>query len=266
VVDGGNVTKLVATGIDVTEQRQLESRLAHADRLDSIGRLTAGIVHDFNNTLTTLGLRIDRLLGRDLDRESRVDVDAIAGTLSRTQNLVGRLLSFSSEQELQPVTVDINTEIERTSEAHADLLGCDIGVHLELSREDAKVLVDVTRFEQTLTNLTINARDAMPDGGLLTITTTIESIEPRAVPNLRTPGRLSPGHYVVISVSDTGVGIDPDHLRHVFDPYFTTKPPGEGTGLGLATAYGFLAQSGGAIGVISEPGLGTTFDIWLPRS
>ena len=260
----GRVTAIIGTGIDVTDSRLLESRLAQADRLSSIGRLTSGIAHDFNNTLTTLRLRLDRLSARELDKDSRGDLNAVAISIDRTQALIADLLSFSSGQLLSPTLIGINEAIREMHDVLSDLVGGKIRIELDLTADDTTVLIDPTRFEQVLVNLAINARDAMPGGGSLTITTAVETIAPHAAPSIRAPGRVAPGDFVVMSVTDTGIGIEPDHLVHIFDPYFTTKPSGYGTGLGLATTYGTVTQSGGAILVDSAPGHGSTFNVWLP--
>ena len=260
----GAVTATIGTGIDITEQRLLESRLAQTERLESIGRLTSGVAHDFNNTLTTLRLRMERLENRHDDPRSRDDLAAAEATIDRTQHLIADLLSFSRRGASAPVRLDVNAEVVRVTGILRELFPDAIAIELELSDDPCAVVIDAARFEQALTNLAINARDAMGDGGTLTFTTIIETIRPDAPVDARVPTQLPPGDYVVLSVADTGAGIDPEHAPHVFDPYFTTKPPGRGTGLGLATTYGTITQSGGAILVDSQPGHGTTFHIWLP--
>ena len=260
----GRVTAVIGTGIDITDQRLLESRLAQEDRLDSVGRLAAGIAHDFNNTLTTLCLRIERLAARDLDDDSRTDVDAITSMIGRTQDLITELLSFSSPHRPAPARIDVNAEVRRMREGLAALVGGDIEVEVALASEPATVLIDPVGFGQAITNLIINARDAMPNGGRLMLATAIATIEPGTAPSARVPGRLPPGSYVRLSVTDTGTGIHSDDVARVFDPYFTTKPSGRGTGLGLATTYATITQSRGAITVDSQFGRGATFDVWLP--
>ncbi len=256
--DDGTVQAIIGTGIDVTETRSLQARLAQAARLESIGRLAAGIAHDFNNTLTTLQLRLDRLAGRSLDSDSHVDLNEALTTIQRTQGLIGDLLSFSSRQELAPAPTDVNAHIKRVMPVLADLLGDTIAVELSLTTEPAIALIDPTRFDQILTNLTINARDAL--AATLTITTAVDTVDPDRTDT----AQLAPGTYVRLTVTDDGVGISSGDLPHVFEPYFTTKPRGIGTGLGLATSYGTVAQTGGAITAASEPGNGTTFTILLP--
>jgi PAS domain S-box-containing protein len=263
--EAGRLTATIGVGIDVTEKRVLESRLAQADRLQAIGRLTAGVAHDFSNTLTTLRLRADRMGSRDLDEATRADLVAGVATIDRTQQLIADLLSFSRRAPSEAMRMDVATEILRVATILSELFPDDISIDLELSDETQTVVIDPARFEQALTNLAINASDAMSDGGTLTISTTVDSIHADQHTDARVPTHLPAGDYVVMAVSDTGTGIDPDHVEHVFDPYFTTKPAGRGTGLGLATTYGTIVQSGGAILVDSRPGDGTTFRIWLPR-
>ncbi len=260
----GAVTATIGTGIDVTEQRLLETRLAQTERLESIGRLTSGVAHDFNNTLTTLRLRMERLRNRHDDPRSRDDLAATEATIDRTQHLIGDLLSFSRRGASAPVRLDVNAEVVRVTGILRELFPDAIAIELDLSDDPCAVVIDAARFEQALTNLAINARDAMGDDGTLTFATAIETIRPDAPVDARVPAQLLPGDHVVLSVADTGAGIDPEHVPHVFDPYFTTKPPGRGTGLGLATTYGTITQSGGAILVESQPGHGTTFRVWLP--
>ena len=258
----GRVEAVVGTGLDVTGQRQLESRLAQADRLDSIGRLVTAIAHDFNNSLTGLCLRVERLADRDLDSDSRGDVEAIIKLIDRAQNVINELLSFSSPRLPTPKQVEINAEVSGVHDMLGGVFTPDIEVDLDLASESTTVRIDRVGFEQAFTNLLMNARDAMPDGGRLTVTTSI--VASGRMADVPVPDRTGSKSYVRLSVTDTGSGIAPDDLGHVFDPYFTTKPSGRGTGLGLATAYATIHGSGGAITVDSEPGRGTTFDVWLP--
>ena len=259
-----SIVAMIGTGIDITDQRFLESRIAQAERLDSIGRLAAGIAHDFNNTLTTLRLRVDRLGGRNLDSRSRVDINEAVATIERTQTVISDLLTFSRQQSLAPRPTDINAETRRIMALLADFLGNNIDLELELTNDEAISFIDPARFDQILTNLTINASDAMPDGGTLIITTKLETSDTARSETDHSLTGLDPGNYVRVTVSDTGTGIAPNDLARIFEPYFTTKPTGHGTGLGLATTYGTIGQAGGAIIVDSEPGQGTTFSLWLP--
>ena len=221
--DADGATRVViGTGIDVTETRVLQHRLARADRLESIGRLAAGIAHDFNNTLSTLRLRLDRLARRLDDADNLEDIAAANTTIDRTQHIIADLVSFSRQQQLHPQPTDINIEAQRVTTLIADLLGDTITTHLHLTDEPAIAYVDPGRLEQALTNLLLNARDAMPDGGTITVTTSIDNFTAENAP---AGSELATGDYVRLSVVDTGTGIDPRHTPHIFDPYFTTKPP-----------------------------------------
>src|SRR6056297_213363 len=267
VDDNGEALAVVCTGVDVTRQRLLEARLAQTDRLESVGRLAAGIAHDFNNTLAVLRLRIERL--STADPAQRDNVEALTRTIEHSKTTIGDLLSFSRHQELVSVPTDVNTELRRQLETLHDLLGGDVELTTDLTDDDSTTVLDPARFEQIIVNLVVNARDAMPDGGVLTVRTAVVDID-QAAENPGGSARTSPamlpgGCYLCVSVIDTGVGIAPGDLSHVFDPYFTTKPPGRGTGLGLATTYGTVTQFGGEIVVESESGVGTTFTLWLPR-
>jgi two-component system cell cycle sensor histidine kinase/response regulator CckA len=162
------------------------------------------------------------------------------------------------------VQLDVNAEIRRMSGIVGGLLGADVEVDLDLTSDPTTVLIDVVGFEQTLTNLIMNARAAMPRGGTVTIATAVEEIEAGAAPTVDVPSRLVPGSYVRLTVADTGTGIDPDDLPRVFDPYFTTRSSEKGTGLGLATVYATITRSRGAVNVSSDLGHGATFDVWLP--
>lgn len=260
------VRALIGTGHDITERRLLESRLAQVERLEAIGRMTAGVAHDFNNTLTTLRLRLDRLATRDLDATSHGDLVAAVETIDRTKHLIADLLSSSSAGSGDTEAVDLNAEIRRKVGVFDDLVGDRVVVDLDLTAAAAIAIIDPARFDQALVNLALNARDAMLDGGTLTISTSVRTLLPFIAHDPHLPAQLPPGDYVVVAVADTGTGIDPDVATQIFDPYYTTKPAGRGTGLGLYTTYGAITQADGAILVDSELGRGTTFSIWLPHA
>ncbi len=267
----GAVVVIISTGIDVTRQRLLESRLAQTDRLESVGRLAAGIAHDFNNTLAVLRLRVECLVAPD--DVQRKNVEALLQTIEHSQSTIADLLAFSRHQELAPRAIQVNTEVRRLDGTLQDLVGDRIELAIRLTDDDTTTMLDPARFEQIVLNLAMNARDAMPEGGVLTIDSAAVIVGGlsghaglHAQPAPQTaPATLPAGRYVCLSVTDTGVGIPPENLAHVFDPYFTTKPAGRGTGLGLATAYGTITQSGGEITVDSEVGQGTIFTLWLRR-
>jgi signal transduction histidine kinase len=242
------------------ERRQLQGQLFHAQKMDAIGRLAGGVAHDFNNVLTAiLGSAELLLLDTSADAPGREEVGIIRDAASRAQHLIRQLLAFSSRQVLQPAVVDLNALVRDVGRMLRRLIGEDVTLTTEPAPDLGAVRVDPAQIEQVLVNLVVNARDAMPDGGRLTIRTA----------NVDAPsaesGDLPPGRHVRLEVSDTGIGMDQKTLGRVFEPFFTTKAHGKGTGLGLAMVYGIVRQSGGRIGVESTPGAGTTFRIDLPR-
>jgi two-component system cell cycle sensor histidine kinase/response regulator CckA len=264
--DDGDGVAITCIGIDVTRQRLLESRLAQTDRLQSVGRLAAGIAHDFNNTLAVLLLRIERL--QTTDQAQRDNVDALKRTIEHSKTTIADLLLLSRHQELDPTSTDVNAELERHEAMFHDLLGDDVELVFELTSDDSTAVLDSARFEQIIVNLVVNAHDAMADGGTMTLRTQVVDLDVAIDGGWESshhiPLTLTSGCYLCVSFTDTGTGIRPADISHVFDPYFTTKPSGRGTGLGLATAYGTMAQLGGGIVVDSELGMGTTLTLWLP--
>jgi signal transduction histidine kinase len=240
-----------------------QHQLAEAQKMDAIGRLAGGVAHDFNNLLTVIGGRSDLLLARLApDDPSRSAVELIARAAERAALITQQLLAFSRKQILQPEVVDLNALIATAAPRLQQLAGEQ--VDLVLTRQDGlgRVRVDPDQIEQVLVNLALNARDAMPRGGRLMLQTAnaeLDSVYARAQVGIR------PGPHVALVVSDTGVGMDADTKARLFEPFFTTKGPGKGSGLGLATVYGIVKQSGGSLRVYSELGLGTTFRIYFPR-
>ena len=249
VVDGKTVG-IYGIAQDLTKQRALESRLQQAEKLEAVGRLAAGIAHDFNNVLTVVHSYAD-IIGHSLPGGSplRSDVDEIQSAVKRARDMTQQLLAFGRRQELAPQRVNVNTLVSNFVGTLRRLVREDIAIQTELDAETPPVMVDPGQLERVLMNLAVNARDAMPNGGTLSLYTE----------------RAANGD-VSISVEDTGVGIDPALLPHIFDPFVTTKPQGVGTGLGLATAYGIVEQTGGTISVSSAPGKGSRFSILLPRA
>jgi PAS domain S-box-containing protein len=251
-------------GEDVTAQSRLEERLRHAERLEVIGQLTGGVAHDFNNLLTVIlgnsELLVEKLSDRPAERE-------LAGIVFQAAqqggDLTQRLLAFARKQPLRPQTVSVNTVLTAWSGLIRRTLGSRIDVETIQGAGLWEVTIDPGQLEVALLNLCINARDAMPDGGRLTIETTNVWIDLNYADQYVD---VPPGQYVLLSVSDTGVGIRPEDLPHVFEPFFTTKEPGKGTGLGLSMVYGFIKQSQGHIKIYSEPNKGTTVKMYLPKS
>ncbi|MBI4543511.1 MAG: PAS domain S-box protein, partial [Gemmatimonadetes bacterium] len=248
---------------DVTEQRTLEQRLRQSQRIEAVGRLAGGIAHDFNNLLTAILGSTDALLDALVSgHPQREDVEEIRTAAVRAADLTQRLLAFSRRQVLQPRGLDLNALVANMDKLLRRLIGEHIVLRTVLAPNLGAVRADPGQFEQVIANLVVNARDAMPAGGELTIETANAVL---GETNLHELPAAAPGPYVVLAVSDTGTGMDPDTQTHLFEPFFTTKERGKGTGLGLSTVYGIVKQSGGYILTQSELGRGTTFRMYLPR-
>ncbi|WP_051309960.1 ATP-binding protein [Desulfogranum japonicum] len=244
--------------------RESQKQLVQSERLSAIGSLAGGIAHDFNNMLNViLGYGQELFEALHPDDPLRTFAQEILSAGKRSAELTHQLLAFSRKQPLQPKVEDINAIILNTERVLARLIGEDIELKTMLSKNIPPVLVDATQIEQVVINLAVNARDAMPDGGTLLIETTSVELDEQYS---RTHVRIKQGTYVMLSVTDTGHGMDETTRKRIFDPFFTTKAQGKGTGLGLATVYGIVKQSGGYIWAYSEPGMGTTFKIYLPRT
>jgi two-component system cell cycle sensor histidine kinase/response regulator CckA len=247
---------------DITERRQLEEQLRQAQRLEAIGRLAGGIAHDFNNLLTVISGYADALL-EEGDPASRRELKEIAAAAERATILTRQLLAFSRRQVLQPRVLDLNEVVDGIMPMLTRLIGEDIDLVTALDPGLEHVLADPNQIEQVLLNLVLNARDAMPQGGKLTIATTNTELDESYVAE-HPEARL--GRHATLSVSDNGVGMDAGTVARVFEPFFTTKPVGTGTGLGLSTVYGIVKQSGGNTWIYSEPGRGSTFKVYLPAA
>jgi len=255
----GTPARMVGTVHDVTEQRRLEQELRETQKMEAIGRLAGGIAHDFNNLLTVILNSADFLLDsmEDVDPRRR-DVDVIKATAERASSLTQQLLAFSRRQVLHPKPVDLNAVVRDVWDMLRRIVRSNIAMHLDLTQGPCEILIDRSQLEQVLVNLAVNARDAMPNGGIMRITT--RSVIVRDGGDPMWP-RTRPGNYCEIEVADNGVGIPPELRSAIFEPFFTTKPAGEGTGLGLATVVGSVEQSGGQLRVDSAPAEGTRF--WL---
>jgi signal transduction histidine kinase len=244
------------------ESRRQEAELLQAQKMEAIGRLAGGVAHDFNNVLAAIFGYCDLLLEQfSEDDPRRADVQEIRRSAERAAALTRQLLAFSRKQILQPRLVNLNDTVRGIQSLIAPLVGADVTLEIRGPRDLWPVRADPGQMEQVLMNLAANARDAMPEGGRLTIETA--NVEVRADPRTR-PG-LQSGAYVTMSVADNGTGVAEDIRAHMFEPFFTTKDQGKGTGLGLATVYGIVKQSGGSVYVESEEGAGTRFVIYLPR-
>jgi PAS domain S-box-containing protein len=248
---------------DVTESKQLEEGLRHAQKMEAIGQLTGGIAHDFNNILAAIlansHFLVEDLAPGDPRRDDAIEIKTVA---ERAAALTKQLLAFSRKQMLEPTVVDLNTTVAGIEKMLRRVIGEDIVMQVLPGKDLGSVRVDVGQLEQVIMNLAVNARDAMPRGGTITIETeNVELDEAYASSHASVP----PGRYVLLSVSDTGIGMDAAVQARIFEPFFTTKEVGRGTGLGLSTCYGIVKQSGGSIWVYSEPGHGTVFKVYLPR-
>jgi signal transduction histidine kinase/ActR/RegA family two-component response regulator len=256
---------IMAERDDAMQKRLLlEEQLRHSQKMEAVGRLAGGIAHDFNNLLTAIiGYTEIVLYGLDPKDDRRADAEEIGRAAMRAADLTRQMLAFSRRQVLQPKIIDLNKALAKVEPMLRRMLGEDIVMTVNGRATNAYVRVDPGQVEQVVMNLVVNARDAMPQGGRLTVETGDALLDEAAVADIPD---ARPGDYVMLQVSDTGVGMPPEIRARIFEPYFTTKDVGKGTGLGLSTAYGIVRQSDGHIALSSEVGLGTTFRIYLPRS
>jgi two-component system cell cycle sensor histidine kinase/response regulator CckA len=260
----GEAGALLLNFLDTTEQKNLEEQFAQSQKMQAVGQLAGGVAHDFNNLLTAMIGFCDLLLSRHGPGDpSFADIMQIKQNANRAANLVRQLLAFSRRQTLQPKIINITDALAEMSNLLRRLIGEKIDLKVNHGRDIGLVKVDPGQLDQVIINLVVNARDAMAgEGGVLTVQTSTEIIdEPKATGTEVIP----PGDYIGIKVSDNGIGIPKDNLTRIFEPFFSTKQRGEGTGLGLSTVYGIVKQTGGFIAVDSEEGKGTTFTIYLPR-
>jgi PAS domain S-box-containing protein len=258
----GSPARLVLV-TDVTERLRLEEQLRQAHKMEAVGRLAGGVAHDFNNILNVIMGRAELLKQRVPDESPlRKHTTEILYAAERAAALTRQLLAFSRKQVLQPKVLDLNSVVGEMERLLRRLIGEDVRLVVSQEPHLGRVKADPGQMEQVLMNLVVNARDAMPRGGSLLIETRNVELDDAYV---RSHAGAQPGSHVLLAVSDTGHGMDAETQRHIFEPFFTTKKPGKGTGLGLATVYGIVQQSGGFIAVYSEIGRGTTFKVYLPR-
>jgi nitrogen-specific signal transduction histidine kinase len=247
---------------DVTERRNLEEQFRQAQKMEAVGLLAGGIAHDFNNLLSVILGNAELLLETRQSGAQQHYAEQIREASRRSAQLIGQLLAISRKQMLHSTVLNLNRIIQDVGSILQRLIGEDVQIVHELATDLASIRADRGQIEQILMNLATNARDAMPNGGKLTIRTSNAELGPDDA--ARYP-YVEPGRFIRLSVSDTGVGMNEALRARVLEPFFTTKPPGRGTGLGLSTIYGIVKQSGGYIWISSAPGAGATFDIYLPR-
>ena len=264
VAEDGGIIGVCLSVVNIDERKRTEENLRRVERLQAIGRLAGGVAHEVNNMMTVV-LGLSEFLLRDLPEGDRrhEDVSEISRAADRAANITRQLLAFSRQQVMQPRPLDISAVVQGTHGMLSRMLGPSHQMRLDLAPMLSSVRADPNQLEQVLLNLVLNARDAMPSGGTITVETRSVMLDDDYM--RRHAGVEIPhGPYNALIVSDTGHGMEPEVQHRIFEPFFTTKPLGEGTGLGLSTAYGIVKQSGGYIWVYSEPGLGTTFKVYLP--
>jgi PAS domain S-box-containing protein len=262
--DSGKPLYMTGVSLDVTDRKHVEERLRQAQRMESVGQLAGGIAHEANNMMSVVLGCADYVLQRnDLAEPVRQDVEQIWKAAKRTAGVTQQLLAFSRRQMLQPQVIDLNDTVRGLEPILNRTLGESSGLRMHLSPALGRIRADPGQLEQVLINLTLNARDAMPDGGRLTIETMNVVLDPEYVA-AKPVETMKPGDFAALIVTDTGHGMDRDTLGRIFEPFFTTKGVGQGTGLGLSTVYGIVKQSGGFIWAYSEPGIGTTFKLYFP--
>jgi two-component system, cell cycle sensor histidine kinase and response regulator CckA len=249
--------------VDITDRKHLETQLQQSRKMEAVGRLAGGIAHDFNNLLTIITGYTDLALSRPaIPLELRGDIERIENAAARAAALVRQLLAFSRKQVLQPKILDLNSIVVNLDKLLRRLMDDNIEMTTSVSQNVGKVKADPAQIEQVLMNLVVNARDAMPQGGHIVIETANVDLDSTYADGHAT---VKPGRYVMLAVSDTGVGMDRETVAHIFEPFYTTKESGRGTGLGLSTVYGIVKQSGGYVWVYSEVGEGSSFKVYLPR-
>jgi PAS domain S-box-containing protein len=259
----GKITHFISNDRDITERRRLETQLQQAQKMDAIGKLAGGVAHDFNNLLMVISAYAELMLDSVApEHPLRRNVQEIMTASRRAADLTRQLLAFGRKQVQSLQLVDLNWIVEEINKMLPRLIGEDIELIFAPGQNLGKVKADLVQIEQIVMNLAANARDAMPKGGKLTIETANVQLDEDYV---QEHSIVPAGDYVLLAVTDSGTGIASEHMAHIFEPFYTTKGGGKGTGLGLATVYGIVKQNGGFVWVYSEPGLGTTFKIYLPR-
>ena len=261
--EAGIAIRMIGMNQDITERKHLEEQLRHSQKMEAIGQLAGGVAHDFNNILTVIYGHCSVLqMKMGKDAPFRSDIDQIYAAAERAANLTRSLLAFSRKQIMSPKMVNLNEIVMNVGKLLTRIIGEDIQLKTVCTGKPLRIFADSGQIEQVLMNLAANARDAMPNGGILTIETELQEIDESFI---HAYGYGAAGKYVLLSVSDTGKGMDAGTSHKIFEPFFTTKEVGKGTGLGLAIVYGVVKQHEGYINVYSEPDEGTTFRIYLPQ-
>ena len=259
---GGKISNYVAVKRDITEHLELSKQLQQAQKMEAVGTLAGGVAHDFNNLLQViLGYSEMILTDERLSAPHQADLSKICQAAKSGADLVQRLLTFSRKYETKAITLNLNNRVEQLEKMLSRTIPKMIEIEISLAEDCKSINADPLQIEQVLMNLAINARDAMPEGGKLVITTENVTVHEECA---KAHLGQEPGNYVLLRVSDTGFGMDSETLEHIFEPFYTTKGPGEGTGLGLAVVYGIVKQHGGYVFCYSEPGAGTTFKLYFP--
>ena len=254
--------EVIGYSTDITERRRLREQLLHHQRLESVGQLAGGVAHNFNNALTAIYGYAELLARRfEATDPARKDLEQIQRVAEQSASLTRQLLAFSRKDQVQPSVFCLNDAIESERNLLSPLIGDHVRIGLQLDRTLPDVRCDRRQMEQVIMNLVLNARDAMPDGGALTIISEATDVDEAGC---RANPEAVPGRYVRLTVIDTGTGMDEETVARVFEPFYTTKEPGEGVGLGLAMVYGAVRQSGGFATVQSEVGMGSTFALYIP--
>ena len=254
---------ILATVHDISDRVKLEDQLRQAQKMEAVGRLAGGIAHDFNNLLTAIRGNAELMTHRvKKDDAMAAEVDEILHAADRAASLTRQLLAFSRKQVLQPIALDLNDIVQGVSRMTRRIIGTDVQLRLDLVDSISQVLADPAQVEQVLLNLIVNARDAMPNGGTITVHT--ENVQLAEHSSEVVQAGIAPGDFVLLSVTDDGIGMDQATQARIFEPFFTTKETGRGTGLGLSTVYGIIRQTGGAITVDSDRGKGASFRVYLP--
>jgi PAS domain S-box-containing protein len=258
----GQAVRCIGTVTDVSDRAELAAQLRQAQKMEAVGQLAGGIAHDFNNLLTAISCNVELLLdATDPTDARRDDIIQIREAATRAATLTRQLLAFSRRQVLQPKPLDLNGTVVSMERMLRRVIGGDVRLLTKLDSSLPPVYADVGQMEQVVMNLVLNARDAMPDGGNIVVTTAVATLRSALQHRF---GAVAPGRYVVLAVRDQGSGMSPDVYEHLFEPFFTTKSQGKGTGLGLATVHGIVTQSGGHVVVDSVEGDGTEFSVYLP--